>query len=102
MLAPRHWLRSELTYITMRSMEIQRVPACHYVHQLIYLIDRYKGLELDEHYAMFCRIVEQSCAAIASKVLKQRANTVAKATDVCMAFVEQDQGESMLVGSPRA
>lgn len=48
---------------------------------------------------MLCRIVEQSCSAIVSKVLKQRANTVAKATDVCMAFVEQDQGEPMLVKS---
>ena len=47
------------------------------------------------------RISEQACAGIASKVLKQRVHTVAKATDVCMAFVELEQGGVVLVGSPR-
>lgn len=44
-----------------------------------------------------CRISEQACTGIASKVLKQRVHTVSKATDVCMAFVELEQGEVMLV-----
>ena len=49
------------------------------------------------------RISEQACAGIGSKVLKQRVHTVAKATEVCMAFVELEQGEVMMVQShPRS
>lgn len=44
-----------------------------------------------------CRIVEAACANIAAKVLKQRVHTVAKATEVCMAFIELEQGDTVVV-----
>jgi hypothetical protein len=43
------------------------------------------------------RIAESACANIAAKVLKQRVHTVAKATEVCLAFIELEQGEAVVV-----
>lgn len=43
------------------------------------------------------RIADVACASIAAKVLKQRVHTVAKATDVCLAFIELEQGEAVVV-----
>ena len=46
------------------------------------------------------RIAESACANIAAKVLKQRVHTVAKATEVCLAFIELEQGEAVVVSWP--
>lgn len=43
------------------------------------------------------RIAEPACNAIAAKVLKQRVHTVAKATEVCLAFIELEQGGVVMV-----
>jgi len=62
---------------------------------------RLKGLTLERFFTLHdsppCRIAEPACAAIAKSVLKQRVHTVAKATDVCLSFIELEQGVVVMV-----
>lgn len=44
-----------------------------------------------------CRIAGVTCSSIGAKVLKGRPGTVRKATDVCLAFVEWEQVDEVLV-----
>ena len=47
-----------------------------------------------------CRISGPTCSNIASKVLKGRPATVKKAADACLAFVEWEQVDAVLVSCP--
>ena len=47
--------------------------------------------------AVLCRIAEPVCKAMASKDLKQRPGTVKRVADACLALVELEQAEAVLV-----
>lgn len=49
------------------------------------------------HAAGLCRIAEPVCKAMATKDLKQRPGTVKRVADACLAFVELEQAEAVLV-----
>ena len=48
-----------------------------------------------------CRIAEPVCKAMATKDLKQRPGTVKRVADACLAFVELEQAEAVLVRTIR-
>ena len=46
-----------------------------------------------------CRLAGHLCSAIAKQNLKQRPGIIRKSTDVCLALIELEQAETVLVGS---
>ena len=89
----RHWLQLWLTSLAAAKLMQQGNSTadrtCGFTSGRI--------LRVSDKIALLYRVAGPVCSAICKQGLKQRPGTVKRCTDVCLALIEQEQGEVVMV-----